>query len=140
MSTGRATQRKDLVRVHIRWMIRRDMPVAVGRVQMAWKRRDIRAEARRGEVERLNALMDERWQSFTEWAAPKVVAAFDWAVAQSARIAALTRRTREDRTVRSMRARTKPIDRDPIDRDPGDRDAEVIAFPNRRDDKEEGAS
>ena len=26
MSTGRATRQKDLVRVHIRWMIRRDMP------------------------------------------------------------------------------------------------------------------
>ncbi|MGH3461223.1 MAG: type IV secretory system conjugative DNA transfer family protein, partial [Kribbellaceae bacterium] len=46
-------------------VIRRDMPVAVGRAQMVWKRRDIRREARRTEVERVNALMDERWQRFT---------------------------------------------------------------------------
>jgi type IV secretion system protein VirD4 len=105
-------------------VIRRDMPVAVGRVQMAWKRRDIRAEARRAEVERLNELTAARWQEFTAWAAAKVLAASEWAAVRPARIAALGRRVREDRAIHRMRARAKPADRDEVD-------AEVIAFPNR---------
>ncbi|MGH3460724.1 MAG: type IV secretory system conjugative DNA transfer family protein, partial [Kribbellaceae bacterium] len=114
-------------------VIRRDMPVAVGRVQMAWQRRDIRREARRTEVERLNALMTERWQRFTEWAEPRVLAAAEWAAAQPLRLAARARRTREDRAVRTMRHRSKPTDRDPAT-------ADVIAFPPRRNDDEESAS
>jgi type IV secretion system protein VirD4 len=112
-------------------VIRRDMPVALGRVQMAWKRRDVRREARRAEIERLNALWAERWQQFRDWATPHVLAAAKWVAAQAARVAEAAHQIRAGRAIQRI-TRTHPK--------ATDRDAQVIAFPPRRDDDEESAS
>ncbi len=65
-------------------IIRRGMPAAVGRVQMAWKRRDVRRHARAVRwAERI-----ERWtargEAIAAWLDPKIAAANAWLDRQAA--------------------------------------------------------
>lgn len=108
-------------------IIRRDMPVAIGRVEMAWKRRDVRRAARRVEVERLNALWSERWRRFRAAAAPHVERAVEWVTTQLTRTAEKVRQLRAERAMRRMRPRL-------------DAAARVIALPPRRTSEEDDDS
>jgi type IV secretory pathway TraG/TraD family ATPase VirD4 len=65
-------------------IIRRGMPAAIGRVQMAWKRRDVKA------VQRATRRMEraQRWtqrgEGFAAWIGPRLIAADAWMSRQSA--------------------------------------------------------
>ena len=105
-------------------IIRRDMPVAISRVEMAWKRRDVRHAAIRVEVERLNALWAERWQRFRAGADPYVERAAVWITTQLARTAEKVRTLRTERAQRRMRSRIEAT-------------GDVIALPTRINDQDD---
>jgi type IV secretion system protein VirD4 len=59
-------------------IIRRGMPAAVGRVQMAWKRPDVRRVAADARWAERGAKAARRWIAFTAWARPRLDAAARW--------------------------------------------------------------
>jgi type IV secretory pathway TraG/TraD family ATPase VirD4 len=69
-------------------IIRRGMPAAIGRVQMTWKRRDVKAvhrAARRLErAQRWNRRGDRLAKGFAGWIGPQLVAADGWLSRQAA--------------------------------------------------------
>jgi type IV secretion system protein VirD4 len=106
-------------------ILRRGMPVAVGRVQMAWKRRDVRAVATQDRLEELGV----RWQRLRVWANVHVEEAAQWTVARLARTADRIQRIRNERAWRRMRPPVESSRIEAIEREPTT--AQVIALPPR---------
>ena len=59
-------------------IIRRGMPAAVGRVQMAWKRPDVRRIAADARWAERGTNAARRWLAFTVWARPRLTVAATW--------------------------------------------------------------
>jgi type IV secretion system protein VirD4 len=103
----------------------RGMPVAVGRLQMAWKRRDVRALATQDRLDELGV----QWQRLRAWATVHLEEAAQWTVARLVRAADRIQRIRTERAWRRMRPPVEPTRIEAIEREPTT--AQVIALPQR---------
>jgi type IV secretion system protein VirD4 len=59
-------------------IVRRGMPVALGRVQMAWRRRDVRTHQRRLRAVERYERWAARWEALLAWAEPRLALAGAW--------------------------------------------------------------
>jgi type IV secretion system protein VirD4 len=112
-------------------ILRRGMPVAVGRLQMAWKRPDVRAVAAQDRLDELT----EQWQLLRQWAIPRLQRGVEWTFARLSQAADRIQRIRTERAWRRMRPPVDPKRIEAIEREPTT--AQVIALPQRATDEED---
>jgi len=133
-------------------IIRRGLPAAIGRVQMAWKRRDVRRDqrhrrwtARRATwTRRVEAWWTASTQTATQWAGPRLERSTERALTvfestverflawiDTDPIGSLLRRVRSWRHTRRVQAAIRALPARPVDTV---RDDEISATSGRRDD------
>lgn len=107
-------------------LIRRDMPVTVGQVPMAWKRRDVRRTEAKARIKESTEPVADELRRFGSDAKDRGAQAVEWLTARLAQTTEWVRQARADRAARRMRPRIEAIDRDPDT-------ARVITLPAQRE-------